>query len=209
MRGLPIMAAWTAPSHWRTRPAVVMGKIMRTLRGLVTVAAVVALFGTAVGAATAQDETDREYTTITGTAVAGTRTGDPDITVNATIPQEVATGMAYRSMMNTSDPRLCGRYENVQNYYGLAGGSTGGAVRMGTGRLTNEGGSWKAEFQGFTEPGTDALSSTYYMTRFEGEDGYEGLSAVTMWLPTNTGRWDIEGVLFPGEMPPMPEVPAE
>lgn len=181
---------------------------MRALRASLAVLVVIAFIGAAGGAATAQEETGLEYTTITGTAAAGTRTAEPDITAGATVPQEIAMGMGYRSFMHTSDPRLCGRFENIQNYYGLAGGSTGGAVRTGTGRLSNAGGSWLADFQGFTKPDADALSSTYYLTRFEGEGDYEGLSAVTLWLPSGTGRWDIEGVLFPGEMPPMPEVPA-
>ncbi len=181
---------------------------MHTLRMSLATVVVLTLLGGAGGTSIAQDEADPEYAAISGTARAGTRTATPDISTSPTVPQEVGIGMAYSSWQTTNDPRLSGPYENSQDYYGFLPGSLGGAVRSGTGRLTNEGGSWLAEFQGFTQPETHAYTSTYYVTHYTGQGGYEGLSAMTIWLPTGTGAWDVEGVLFPGEMPSTPEMSA-
>jgi|GEM_PF-4284552 len=182
---------------------------MRTLRLALAGVAMLALLGVTGGASVAQEKADLGYAAISGTAGAGTRAADPAITTSPTVPQEVGIGMAYVSSMRTNDWRLSGRLDNTQDYYGFLPGLLGGAVRTGSGRLTNEGGSWLIEFQGFTKPETHAYSSTYYVLHYTGEDGYEGLSAMTIWLPTRPASWDVEGVLFPGEMPPMPALPAE
>ena len=78
--------------------------------------------------------------------------------------------------------------------------------------MTNIAGSWLVECQGFTQPFANAFSDTYWVFHYTGEDGFEGLSAMTVMLPTGVGTWDVEGVIFPGDMPPMPKMvtpPAE
>lgn len=82
-----------------------------------------------------------------------------------------------------------------------------GTVWSVTGRLTNDGGSWRFEAQGFAQPGKSFASNNHYVGMYTGEGDYEGLSAMTFQLPTGTGMWDITGVLFPGPMPEYPPLP--
>ena len=49
------MAAWTAPSHWRTRPARDKGEVMRTLRLFLAGTVILVLVGGLGGAVAAQD----------------------------------------------------------------------------------------------------------------------------------------------------------
>ena len=61
------MAAWTAQSHWRTRPAHEKGDVMRTLRLALAGAATLTLLAGLGGAVLAQDDEHRPVV-VTGLA---------------------------------------------------------------------------------------------------------------------------------------------
>ena len=63
------MSAWTAPSHWRTRPACQGGKAMRVTRVSLLVMVSLMLVGSLSAAATAQDDEQAPITSVTGTVV--------------------------------------------------------------------------------------------------------------------------------------------
>ncbi len=101
-------------------------------------------------------------------------------------------------------PRLGSSLKATSNYVQLVPGPEGGYLRSGRARLSNDGGSWLAEFNGFAEPGTSAYSGSHYWIHLTGEGSYAGLLATLVFLPTGSGRWDLKGVLFPGAMPEFP-----
>ena len=86
-RGLEIMAAWTASSHWRTRPAY-EGDAMRTLRLCLVGMVILWLAGGLSVAVAAQDEEPAPVTYVTGTVVEQWTHDDPSA------PDEPDTGPA-------------------------------------------------------------------------------------------------------------------
>jgi len=180
------------------------GRIMHasrlSLAGIVTLA----LLGSMSGAAIAQEDAEAEYAAITGTMSVVRSVTDPQIVTSPTIPQESGTGWVYEVLLQTSDPRLAGNAVADHNYLAFVPGATGGRVWSVAGRLANDGGSWLLEGQGFAQPDKAFASNNHYVFRYVGQGGYEGLTAMTLALPTGMGQWDIEGVLFPGPMPDLP-----
>ena len=180
-----------------------MGTSRLFLAGVVTLA----LLGSVSGASMAQDDAEAEYAAITGTMGVVRSVTSPEIVTSPNVPQESGTGWVFEVVVRSSDPRLAGDAVADHNYYAFVPGATGGRVWSVAGRLTNDGGSWLLEGQGFAQPDEDFTSNNHYVFRYTGESGYEGLSAMAFALPTGMGQWDIEGVLFPGPMPDFPDYP--
>jgi hypothetical protein len=154
------------------------------------------LAGSAVGV-TAQDD-DIAPASVTGTA---------------TFPDEIGGGsrawedgaLRYRDLRFTSaweasDPRLSGavslsanrdQYERQQM-----------EVVSATAVVENDGGRWSGT--GTFLGGAD-LGETLTMV-MQGEDAYEGLTA---YVVMDLGAQTLAASIFPGEMPPFPEPPAE
>lgn len=150
------------------------------------------------------------YAAVSGSA-RGVSAGGTDVTLSDTLPEVRASGHRAVVTFTMDDPRLSGRWEGTQNIHQFVRDDHG-AVRAGTARLANDGGSWAITFTGFTPPGApDNLSANHYHMLFSGEDGYEGLSAIIVVNPVGTAEWELKGVIFPGPMPPYPEplAPAE
>lgn len=99
-------------------------------------------------------------------------------------------------LVETNDPRLSGEFETNQNAHDYVSGVT---FRSGVGRLTNEAGSWAAEFHGFTPMG-----GNNYLIYFTGEGGYEGLYAL-LWMEPGGPYWEVTGVIAPGPLPEPPD----
>ena len=123
--------------------------------------------------------------------------------VSSSIPgeqpvQTVTENYGWTLRWETDDPRLSGDFETNQTSHSY---SRFVALRNGIGRLTNEGGSWLVEFQGFTHGGHP---NNYYANYLVGEGEYEGLTAIVLALPAPTA-WELTGVIAPG---PLPEPPA-
>lgn len=145
------------------------------------------------------------YAAITGKLSPGFSTNAADVEVDPATGWAIGTDWAWQMRFETNDPRLDGTFLNNHNYYqfeGLDGAS--GSLRSGIGRLSNEGGSWSVEFQGFSKPGESSYSANHYVSYLTGEGGYEGLTAMLFMVPDGS-YWQLDGVIAPG---PFPEPPA-
>ena len=197
------MAAWTVPSHWRTRPAKVEGDAMHMAR-LVVSGAVLVFALAPTGAGIAQEDGTREGdldprapAVVTGVvSVAGPN--QTPTTAHGVSPMLVAAeGYGWTLGLETDDPRLSGEFETNQNVYEYENGV---ATRTGVGRLINDGGSWDVVFRGYSPASND----NHYAMSFTGEDGYEGLSA-RLWVHPGGPAFEVDGVIAPDLWPEPPE----
>jgi len=177
-----------------------MGTLRQVLAGVFTLA----LLGSASTTSVAQDDVEAGFTAINGTMTVLGEVASPEIATSPDVPQERGTGWVFKVRLDTNDPRLSGTFDPDHNYFTASPGLMDGTVWSVTGRLTNDGGSWRFEGQGFAQPGKSFAANNHYVGMYTGEGGYEGLSAMTFQLPKGSGRWDITGVLFPGPMPEFP-----
>jgi hypothetical protein len=100
-------------------------------------------------------------------------------------------------MDTTTDPRMTGRYTAAWNvdYWGTPDKQNGALVQWGTGRLTNDGGSWDGRAAGvYSSDEGDTI--VWWWT---GTGGYAGLAAFE--LVTGTQPWKVQGQIFPGTPP--------
>jgi hypothetical protein len=96
---------------------------------------------------------------------------------------------------SSSDPRLSGDVTYLANLDKFGDGSS---VHTETYEVVNDDGRWFGTSQGMEVPGLVWGDSVL----LRGEGGYEGLSAL-LWI--DGMRNEISAVIFPGEMPPLPE----
>lgn len=144
-------------------------------------------------------------TAISGRIYPGTVTQGADVVIQSDIPQEIWSDYVWEFRVSTNDPRLDGTFEFHQNIYEfLANDMYSGTVHSGTGRITNDDGSWTSEFHGFAQPGKNAYHNGHYALQFTGEGAYEGLSAMLLMTPVPGSHWDVQGILFPGALPELP-----
>ena len=70
--------------------------------------------------------------------------------------------------------------------------------------MENEGGTWSGAYVAWVLPRDDGPDIPIYTTLFEGQGGYEGLSALCQSTYPKGRGWDGESecVLFPGPSPP-------
>ncbi len=185
---------------------------MRTLRLSLVGTVVLALLGGLGGVAIAQSEDGSSdevepYAAVSGLVGTSGKIGTEETEVGTALPEVHATGYDWWLSVTTDDPRLTGRMLTTQNFDLIYEDDlSSGTLRSGRGRLSNDGGSWVAEFHGFTKPGTHVYTGNHYVTYLTGEGGYEGLSAMYFMLPSGQGAWTLDGVIFPG---PLPEAPSE
>jgi hypothetical protein len=99
------------------------------------------------------------------------------------------------------DPRLDGELTLRASAIQKAGTE----IWNGAFRIENEAGTWQqrpmiqsVKLSGEPEPMT-------WTAVFDGEDGYEGLTAV-IGITRRAGGWDVEGVVIDGALPPTPTV---
>jgi hypothetical protein len=109
----------------------------------------------------------------------------------------------------SSDPRLTGdvsRPWNEDTYQTDAGPIS---VGMDASFLRNEGGDWACSFAYLVEgssPYQEDLSGSRTHTCV-GSGGYEGLTAVLVSKPAEGFSDEFVGLIFPGDLPPLPEAP--
>lgn len=109
------------------------------------------------------------------------------------------------------DPRLNGAVRYVINRIDH---SLAGDVASYVMRIDNDDGSWLGRGYGYNDTSGGDLSfdaenivdGLFDTTVLRGTDGYEGLTAIMVNLPTEDGL-RVQGVVFPGEMPELPELP--
>ena len=110
----------------------------------------------------------------------------------------------------SSDPRLAGEAAarwNADSYRTDEGTIT---VEMEAEYLRNDGGGWACSdtnlYQGLGNNGTLLTTGATYIC--VGEGGYAGLSAILVHKDAGGNDQDIVGLIFSGDLPPMPEAPA-
>ncbi len=206
-RGLLTMAAWTAPSHWRNRPALVKGEhSMRTLRLFLVGTVTLMLLGGAGLAVTAQEAPGDTYVTGTGLCnEAPGRTVQVDDAVELHLIRNECT-------LTSSDPRLSGTgvYDAQQLGRCLKEDAGHGCLGWGTVEITGPDGTWVGTFGYVDEPSRTGLPSWGVV---EGTGAYEGW---TYWyhIPDLMAPSSPEaGILYQGPPPPwgktLPLTPAE
>lgn len=120
----------------------------------------------------------------------------------------VTTGETYpRCAFEVSDPRISGNNHSVHDYYKYDGQPRWG-VRSYSSVIGNEDGTWVAtDGWGYQQPEDGTM---FYAGRYRGTDAYEGLSALVVLSRDSWGmRFDVQGIIFPGDLPEAPELPTE
>ncbi len=120
----------------------------------------------------------------------------------------VTIGETYpRCAIEASDPRISGNNHSVHDYYKYDGQPRWG-VRSYSSVIGNEDGTWVAtDGWGYQQPEDGTM---FYAGRYRGTDAYEGLSALVVLSQDSWGmRFDVQGIIFPGDLPEAPELPTE
>jgi hypothetical protein len=149
-------------------------------------------------------------TRVTGDIQPAPSCSSPDFEVDGDVRRS-RNGECSPQTWTSSDPRLTGEVSNRWNEdtYQTDEGSI--SVGMDTRYLRNDDGGWACSY-GYLVDGSgqfaDPLAgstSTYTCT---GDGGYAGLSAILVLEDTGGFSADIVGLIFPGDLPPLPEPPA-
>ena len=117
----------------------------------------------------------------------------------------VTEGETYdRCLLDVGDPRIDGNSHSVHDYHKYAGKPQWG-VRASSDVISNEAGSWVGGGWGYQHPESGAM---HYVDTYRGTGAYEGLSALQILSQGGFGlSFYSDGVIFPGELPPYPELP--
>jgi hypothetical protein len=162
----------------------------------ISILAVGLLAGSAVGV-TAQDEPSVEATEVTGQVTFGQPIAMPD-PVETPDGIVVREGVAAPQTWDTSDPRLTGEGTYTVNVTGIPDCC---AIQAEAYELSNDGGSWVGDGRSISPE-----SGRHGFVALSGRDGYEGLTAYAVTEVAADGSgWDITGMIFPSEMPEIPE----
>lgn len=171
---------------------------MQTIKIVIVVVLSVGLLAGSVVRVMAQDEPSTGVTEVTGRAIFGPWEREPEVTFT---PEGimVGDGFVFIHGWETDDPRLNGQMRRTVNF--RTAPDAGGAIESFSYQLTNDGGSWVGEGHGYGSP-----SGGVGLVALSGRDGYEGLSAfIEHGGDTDRGYWDLKGIIFPIEMPEIPE----
>lgn len=119
-------------------------------------------------------------------------------------------GLSVPGRMTMSDARLSGEARvtwNADMYRPHYMVQTSGGIVAGRLMVDNEAGSWEGTLRGVVWPEWDGLR---HQVRLVGSGAYEGLRAL-LYLSSSAYDEDmtVKGLIFPGEPPPLPELPAE
>jgi hypothetical protein len=128
-------------------------------------------------------------------------------TVTTSDLRSLTEGETYRCTHVSSDPRISGDGYSVHDSFRFDGVRRAG-VRTVRSVITNDAGAWVGEQEwGYQNPRHGAMR---YAHLYRGTGDYEGLSALMVLTQDRYGPYfDVEGVIFPGDLPPAPEAPVE
>jgi len=109
--------------------------------------------------------------------------------------------------LETDDPRMSGTQESFLNAntftHADEAGLISGRVHTTTDRIVTDDGWWDQTAWGYQHPDTGAM---HYVNQLTGHGAHEGLSAID-FVSQAGYRLDRIGVIFPGALPPVPELP--
>jgi hypothetical protein len=116
-------------------------------------------------------------------------------------------GVRISVVFESDDPRFSGEgmLHGNRDVHEFAG--VGLDVDRGTTRIANEDGAWEGQYSAVLVDGLGGSAEWYV-----GSGDYEGLTAFVRYvtaIPDTDGSYEFEGWIFPGELPPLPELPAE
>ena len=178
---------------------------MRTLRLSLTGVLALALHGGLGGTVVAQDGTESGPVTHFTGAVVSLTTDDTD--EEWWVEDGVGHARTYRltEMVDWSDPRLPSEKQNVLNFDMYDIGEFRDLPMTGTILLEGPDGYWTGEFTTYC----DASGDCFGMNSVTGHGAYDGLFAIFRASPggdtTVESASVFEGLIFEGEMPPMPD----
>jgi hypothetical protein len=144
-------------------------------------------------------------------------TGNVQPASSCSEPPPVSDGDVLRSRnvecspqtWTSSDPRLTGEVSRLWNWdtYQTAEGSI--SVGMDAAYLRNDDGGWTCSAS-CVETGSGTSAKAVTGTTFDcvGDGGYSGLSAILVLEDAAGFSEDIVGLIFSGDLPPLPEAPA-
>ena len=115
-------------------------------------------------------------------------------------------GAGIRADLQTNDARLSGDLLlnwNCDVFLPDYVNETSGAITTGAVVVLNDGGSWEGVWRGLTYP--DNAGGQHH-TRLTGVGPFEEYAAL-LYLTVVRGDLVVDGLVFPGEMPPVPESP--
>ena len=186
---------------------------MRTLRISLMATVTLALLGGLGAVAVAQADEDRQAT---ATRVTGETTAKREVfggTYSGIDGVDRNRDAVYEDTFEWSDPRLPSVMqitENVDIHY--RGDDQDAWAWVGAIRLEDSDGAWTGSEYGMGEWVDQRLVLQPRMMLLRGEGAYEGLSAMLQrsWETDDpTYPASVEGYIFEGELPPMPEPPTD
>jgi len=172
---------------------------MQTLRlSLAGLAAIALLAGTSITALAQDDEATTTPVVVSGTL----ECLDSTTTDDEAMGQSVVTVHAWEA----TDERLSGEvsYGGRWQLYEQPSedsGSVESAEGVAAYEIVNEGGTWMCEAARAAAPRSGEDAHTLV---FNGEDGYEGLTAY-LQVDWSTSPYQFSGLILPGEAPPYAE----
>jgi hypothetical protein len=129
-----------------------------------------------------------------------TDTQPPVLTLEPGDGRAEALGVASEGILRATDPRISGRWRQIMNvwdYESREPGGPGAMIWSASARIDNDEGAWVGTFTGFWDG-----SNGREWNILHGEGAYEGLTAVFRWLAEDSMQ---EGVIVPGDLPPLPD----
>lgn len=113
-------------------------------------------------------------------------------------------GDVVSAELRTNDPRLNGDLLltwNCDVFLPNYVKETSGAIATGSASIHLDDGAWEGVWHGLTYP---QLAGGHHHIMLTGVGEYVGYSAL-LYLVVDQGELLVEGLLFPGDMPPVPE----
>ena len=177
---------------------------MRTLRLSLVGTVILGLLGGLGGVVLAQGDTDpAKVTPFTGIALSSMPdSSDEEWWVEDGVGH--SRTLRVREAVEWSDPRLPSEKQNVVNFDMFEIGEFRQTAMTGTTLLEGPDGYWAGEFTVYC----DTVGDCYGTNILTGHGAYEGLFAIFRSTPSDPGgrgQGFFDGLIFEGEMPPMPD----
>ena len=182
---------------------------IRRFAGPLTLLPLLAISVVPASAQTADPSSDPApaSTWVTGNIQPAPSCSDPDSEFDGDVRRD-RNGECSPQTWTSSDPRLTGEvsWRWNEDAYQTDEGSI--SVGMDAAYLRNDGGGWACSSGGYLADSSGALAGTISTLTCIGDGGYAGLSAILVLEEAGGFTSDIVGLIFSGDLPPLPEPPA-